>query len=105
MAMTAMDKCPFCGSSKLVPGRVGDNSGPYGFTPNEASRWAFTLRPTFAFNIGPAATFCGECCMVWCKADRKDAYQFIHDFGTETLNARVFGPGGNPSVDERAPQG
>jgi hypothetical protein len=34
--------------------------------------------------------------MVWCKADRKDAYDFIQNFGIDTLNARLFGHGGTP---------
>jgi len=102
--MTPTAKCPFCGSTKLVSGRAGENRrGPDYFTPDEADRWAFTFRPVFAFKIGPSATFCGDCCMVWCQADRLDAYKFITNFCSYSLKVRLFGPGGQPPRETSMP--
>jgi hypothetical protein len=100
--MTPTGKCPFCGSDKLVSGR-GEHSGGRGpdcFTVDDASRWTFTLRLNFGFDVGPAATFCADCCMVWSQADRKDAYKFIKDFGNAALKARVFGPQSPRRLDD-----
>jgi len=86
--MTTPDKCPFCGSSNVIPGQVRAFRGPYGFKPDDTKSGTFTFRSVFAFEFGPVATFCPHCSMVWSKADPKDAAAFIRHFGTEALQAK-----------------
>src|SRR5262245_4774691 len=85
--MTSLDKCPFCGSYKLVPGSVKSQEC-FGFLPDE-HHGGFTIRNIFAFAFGPSAIYCATCFMVWAKADSNDAAKFIQKFGTPELNARI----------------
>ncbi|MGH7972756.1 MAG: hypothetical protein ACREIC_28920, partial [Limisphaerales bacterium] len=86
--MADPDPCPFCGSLHVVPGRVNASEG-YGFKPYQTQSLAFTFRNVFAFDFGPAASFCPRCSMVWSKADSKDAAKFIQEFGTQALKTQV----------------
>ena len=87
--MVTLEKCPFCGSSKILAGNVESPEG-YGFKPNEViTGFVFTLRSPWAFHFGPAAHFCAKCCMVWSNADPKDAAKFLQKYATGALKARL----------------
>ena len=62
----------------------------FGFQPAEAKQgFVWSMRKPFAFDFGPAARFCPECCMVWSKADARDAEKFIEKCSSDALKARL----------------
>jgi hypothetical protein len=99
--MPALDKCPFCGSRKVVSGEFKTASQftiyeqfkgkpRFGFKPNEViDGFVPTTRNPWAFDVGPSAHFCGACNMVWSQADPVDASEFIRRWGTGALKARL----------------
>jgi hypothetical protein len=86
--MSSPEKCPFCGSLVVIDGNVLSGKGGHGFRPR-ATRGdvVFSLRIMMAFEFGPAAQFCPECCMVWSQADPRDAAKFMAKFGADDLKA------------------
>ncbi len=94
--MHVPEKCPFCGSSKVLAGKVISNAGNYGFRPYEVSGFHFTFRVVFAFEFGPQACYCAKCSMVWSKADPKDAADFIENFADDELKQKL-------AAEERPP--
>jgi len=94
--------CPFCGSLKVIAGKVLSARGPTGFKPDDTRKgFVFTLRDPFAFAFGPAAQYCAACGMIWTRAKAKDAAKFMDKFVTDELKARLASldasaPGQNP---------
>ena len=82
--------CPFCGSLKVMSGKVVGAEGQAGFKPDETvTGFVFTLRYPFAFAFGPTGQYCATCGMIWAKADTKDAAKFLKKFATEDLKNRL----------------
>ncbi len=101
--MLTPEKCPFCGSTKVLPGKVTTSGGSYGFRPYEISGFHFTFRVVFAFEFGPQACYCAKCSMVWSKANPKDAAEFIENFADDSLKDRLAGEE-RPSAPPPPPQ-
>src|SRR5712671_6943662 len=101
--MTTSEKCPFCGSSRLAEGKIESSEGAFGFKPDETIHPFFTFRTVGAFEIGPTAVFCAACYMVWCKADSRDAHDFIDKFGTESLKFRLHTAHATPPSTQSSP--
>ena len=78
-----------CSPIELFRRPQSSTEGAFGFTPDETIHPFFTFRTVAAFEIGPTAVFCATCYMVWCKADSRDADDFIDKFGTESLKFRL----------------
>jgi hypothetical protein len=86
--MKSPGKCPFCGGSAVLAGSV--YSKGHGFHPDGTrTGLVLTLRSVFGFAFGPAAQFCAECCMVWSKADARDAATFVEKFASGELKAQL----------------
>ena len=103
--MNTPEKCPFCESPQLLPGKVIGREG-YGFQPEGAKRgFVLTVRDPYAFAFGPAAQYCAACGIVWSKADAKDAAQFLEKFGTDELQARLAASNTSPPERKATPAG
>ena len=88
--MDVTGKCPFCGSTEVLAGNIAVAKGACGFRPDGVKTGlVFTFRSPYAFNFGPAAQFCAKCCMVWSRADRRDAAKFLRKFAEGPLKARL----------------
>jgi hypothetical protein len=91
------EKCPFCGSAKLVSGKFTTFEDPYtGFKPNESIEPLFRLRTVAGFKLPQSATFCANCYMVWCKADSRDAHNYMRDHADQSLKERLLTADGPP---------
>jgi len=96
LCMTTPETCPFCGSTKLVTGKMRAVESPVAFKPDESSEPLFTLRLVAGFNLLPPATFCAACTTVWCEADSRDAQAYIQKYGLDSLKKRLASADSSP---------
>jgi hypothetical protein len=88
LGMTTPDQCPFCGSRQLFPGAI-KSTGWYTFRPNEAHATIFHIASVDGIDFGPRAHLCAQCGMVWGRANRQKARDFIESYGSEVAQAKL----------------
>lgn len=94
--MKPTEKCPFCGSAKLVCGKLTSSEHHVGFKPDESTEPRFSLGAVAGFRLRRSAMFCADCCSVWAEAEPQEAHEYLRQYAARPLRTRLLTAKGAP---------
>ena len=88
--MKEPSECPFCGSNRLIKGKMLGHWGtnePY-FEPAELKSFKLTLTPR-CLTVEHESYVCLDCGLVLGKTDPVKAQEYVSEWGSDQLKERV----------------